>query len=53
MSDFEIEPSPFFAKRVMAAVQREAQFAPLPFPWFRFSSAFALLMAMVAVASMK
>jgi hypothetical protein len=34
-----IEPSPYFARRVMTAVRREAELPPLAFPWKRFVAA--------------
>ncbi|HEX6159548.1 MAG TPA: hypothetical protein VF111_05240 [Thermoanaerobaculia bacterium] len=44
----EIEPSPFFARRVMAMIRAETQFAPLPFPWKRIASAIVLLLVAIA-----
>lgn len=38
-SETLVKPSPRFASHVMAVVQRESdQFAPLRFPWWRFSA---------------
>ena len=43
----EIEPSPFFAARVMSAIRGEATLPPLPFPLWRFSTALLLLLFVV------
>ena len=42
-----IEPSPFFVKRVMSAVLREATFPPLAFPWKRLAAAALFLLVMI------
>ena len=41
--DFDIEPSPFFAKRVIAAVRTEATMPPIGFPLRRIAAGVLLL----------
>ena len=48
--DREVEPSAFFAARVMHAVRGEPKLPPLPFPWKRMAAAVALLIVSFASA---
>lgn len=43
-----IEPSPFFTARVMNAVRAAEELPPLPFPVWRFATALALLVFVIA-----
>jgi hypothetical protein len=40
-----LEPTPYFASRVMLAVRRDAELPPLPFPLKRIAAALLLLVA--------
>jgi hypothetical protein len=46
----EVEPTAFFAARVMHSVRAESRLAPLPFPWKRIAAAVALLVVMFVSA---
>ncbi len=45
--EFDIEPSPFFAKRVIAAVRMEATIPPIEFPLRRIAAGVLLLITCI------
>jgi hypothetical protein len=49
-SERQIEPSAFFAARVMHFVRAEPALPPLPFPWKRIAAAVALLIVTLVAA---